>query len=38
MFERPDRVLDGVRQLVPVKVELLQMGDLGEGVPRGLDV
>ena len=38
MFERADRVLDRVRQLVPVQVELLQLGDLGERVPRGLDV
>lgn len=38
MFERAHGVLDGVRQLVSVKVELLQLRDLGEGVLRGLDV
>ena len=38
MFERAHGVLDGVRQLVAVKVELLQLRDLDEGVLRGLDV
>ena len=38
MFEGTDGVLDGVGQLVPVKVELLQLLDLSEGVLRGLDV
>ena len=38
MFERTDGVLDSVGQLVPVKVELLKLRDLGEGVLRGLDV
>ena len=38
MFEGADGVLDGVGQLVPVKVELLQLLDLSEGVLRGLDV
>lgn len=38
MFERAHGVLDGVRQLVSVKVELLQLRDLDEGVLRGLDV
>ena len=38
MFEGTDCILDGVGQLVPVKVELLQLLDLSEGVLRGLDV
>ena len=38
MFEWAHGVLDGVGQLVSVKVELLQVRDLGEGVLRGLDV
>ena len=38
MFEGTDGVLDGVRQLVAVEVELLQLLDLSEGVPGGLDV
>ena len=38
MFEGTDGILDGVGQLVPVKVELLQLLDLSEGVLRGLDV
>ena len=38
MFEWAHGVLDSVGQLVSVKVELLQVRDLGEGVLRGLDV
>ena len=38
MFEWAHGVLDSVGQLVAVKVELLQVRDLGEGVLRGLDV
>ena len=38
MFEWAHGVLDSVGQLVAVKVELLQLRDLGEGVLRGLDV
>merc|ERR550532_3405021 len=38
MFERAHGVLDSVGQLVSVKVKLLQLRDLDEGVLRGLDV
>ena len=38
MFEWAHGVLDSVGQLVAVKVELLKLRDLGEGVLRGLDV